>query len=78
MAFSVGQANDSVTADNTVIVDIVKNGNKIDSRPVPFDSEQRFDEDITDGNSVKILLHMDPAKCQNKSVTLVVHDLTVS
>lgn len=78
MAFGVGQANNSQTADNTVIVDVVKNGNKIDSKPVPFDSVQSFDEDITDGNSVKLSFHLDPAKCENQTVTVVVQGLQVS
>jgi hypothetical protein len=78
MAFKVGQANDSQTADNTVIVDVVKNGNKTDSQPVPFDTVQSFDEDVTDGNSVKLFFHLDPAKCKNQAVTVVVQGLTVS
>ena len=78
MALSVGQANNSQIADNTVIVDVVKNGNKIDSHPVPFDTVQSFNEDITDGNSVKLSFHLDPAKCESGSVTVVVQGLTVS
>jgi hypothetical protein len=74
----VGQANDSETSDNAVVVDVVKNGTKIDSQSVPFDAVQSFDEDITDANSLKLQFHIDRTKCVSGGVTTVVEGLTVS
>jgi hypothetical protein len=74
----VGQANDSETSDNAVVVDVVKNGTKIDSQSVRFDVVQPFDEDITDANSLKLQFHLDPTKCVSGGVTTVVEGLTVS
>ncbi len=73
-----GQANNSQSSDNAVLVDILKNGTKIDSQSVPFDVVQSFDEDITDANSLKLQFHIDPAKCVQGGVTAVVEGLTVS
>ena len=78
LKMKVGQANNSQTSDNSVVVDVVKNGTKIDSQSVPFDVVQPFDEDITDANSLKLQFHLDPAKCVSGGVTTVVEGLTVS
>ncbi len=77
LKFDVGQANDSATADNTVIVDVIEGQTKIDSKPLPFDTVLPFEEDITGANSLKLEFHPDP-KCEDKSVTVVVSGLTVS
>jgi hypothetical protein len=78
MKLGVGQANDSVVSDNAVIVDVISNGTKIDSHTVPFDTVQALDEDVTDANSLKLQFHLDPAKCKEGGVTVVVEGLTVS
>jgi hypothetical protein len=78
LKMKVGQANNSASADDIVIVDAVKNGTKVDSQSVPFDIVQSFDENITDANSLKLDFHLDPAKCEGAGVTLVVEGLTVS
>lgn len=76
--FDVGQANDSQTSDNNVIVDVIMGQNKIDSKPLPFDTVLNFDEDITGANSLKITFRLDPTKCRNEGVTVVVSSMTVS
>lgn len=78
LQMKVGQANNSMTSDDVVVVDVVKNGTKIDSQGVAFDVVQPFKEDVTDANSLKIAFQLDPAKCSNQGVVVVVEGLTVS
>jgi hypothetical protein len=79
LKMNVGQANNSVVSDNSVLVDVIVSGEKVDSQSVPFDTVQSFDVDATDANSLKIQFHIDPAvKCKQGGVTVVVEGLTVS
>lgn len=76
--FDVGQSNDSQSSDNSVLVDVIMGQNKIDSKSLPFDTVLPFNEDITGANSLKITFRLDPNKCRDGSVTVVVSNMTVS
>lgn len=59
LSFSVGLANDSVSADQTLIVRVKGNNQQIEVRPVPFNAHQEFDIPVAGVNATTIELHLD-------------------
>jgi len=82
LKMNVGQANTSKSSDQVLITEVVANGKQIDSRHVPFNKIQAFQEPISGVNALRILAYLDPTACSasrtSPSVLAVVQGLTVS
>lgn len=77
----VGQATNSGSSDNVLVVEVLSNGKQVDSRRVPFNVVQPFKESVTGANAVKLRFYLDTedpqATCDQDGTTVVVQGLTV-
>lgn len=59
LSFKVGQANQSESSRQTLVVRVVGNGNQIDIQRIPFNEVQDFDIDVEDVNALEIEFSLD-------------------
>lgn len=59
LTFSAGQANDSESSSDTLIVRVTGNGGQIDTKRIPFNETAVFDVPVTGVNSLKIEVFLD-------------------
>lgn len=79
LEMSVGQANDSPSSGQVLVVEVEANGEQLDVRRVPFDQVQPIDLDIAGVNALRIVLTLDRGGCGSSDrVLAVVEGLRVS
>lgn len=81
LRMNIGQANTSGSSDQTLIAEVVSNGKQIDSRHIPFNTIQPFDEVVSGANALIIRVYLDQTECSKSStpsVIAVVQGLVVS
>lgn len=78
LTMNVGQANNSPSSDETLVVEIVANGRQQDFRRVPFDRIQSFKVSVRDVNALKLRFWIDEEECNGGQIVAVVEKLTVS
>lgn len=59
LSFKAGQANQSESSRDTLVVRVVGNGNQIDIQRIPFNEVQDFDLDVADVNALEIEFYLD-------------------
>lgn len=59
LTFYVGQANDSASSDQTLVVDVFTNSRQILSRKIPFNVVQPFNVPVSSVNAVVLSFHLD-------------------
>jgi hypothetical protein len=59
LSFSVGQANDSKSSDQTLVVDVFTNSRQVLSQKVPFNTIQSFTVPVLSVNAVILSFHLD-------------------
>jgi hypothetical protein len=78
LTMNVGQANDSASSDETLVVQIVTNGKLEDTRRVPFDRIQQFAVNVKDVNALKLRFWIDEVECAYRDgIIAVIEKLTV-
>jgi hypothetical protein len=77
LTLSVGQANNSPSSDQKLVVEIVANGRQLDIRRIPFDRIQPFTENVAGVNALKLRFWIDADQCTG-DIVAVVEKLTVS
>ncbi len=78
LAFSVGQANDSASSEESVSVEVLANGAQVEIRSVPFNQVQSFEIPVTGVNALRIVMiaDRDTSSCDDNA-TAVLTDITV-
>ncbi|WP_456599858.1 hypothetical protein [Blastococcus sp. SYSU DS0616] len=59
LTFSVGQANDSLSSDQSITVEVLGNESQREIQSVPFNEITEFDIPVEGVNALKIRLHLD-------------------
>lgn len=78
LKMKVGQANSSKSSDDVLDVEVDANGKQQDIRKVPFNTQQSFTVPAAGVNALKIIMYIDPDKCDPRGLTAVIEDLSVS
>ena len=74
--FVVGQANDSRSSSETLVVQVLGNDKQLDVQRVPFNTLQPISVTVTDVNAVKINLYLEPGGSLD-GVDAVISDIVV-
>jgi hypothetical protein len=71
--FSVGQANDSVSSEESVSVEVLANSAQVEIRSVPFNQVQSFTIPVTGVNALKISVtaDRDTSSCDNYATAVI-------
>jgi hypothetical protein len=73
----VGQANNSESSEQTLVVKVLGNGKQLDVHRVPFNTVQKVSVSIKGVNAVKVKLYLDPEnRTSSDSVLAVISDVT--
>lgn len=59
LTFSAGQANESPSSDQVLVVRVEGNGGQLDIKRVPFNEVSSFDLDVADVNSLVVQVYLD-------------------
>jgi hypothetical protein len=79
LRFKVGQANDSESSDQNLVVEVIANNEQVEIRRVPFNQIQDFEIPVDAVNALKINFFLDPdtPECGG-SVVAVPYDVSLS
>lgn len=78
LSFRVGQANNSTSSEQTLIVKVLGNGKQLDVYRVPFNTVQEVSIPIKNVNAVKVRIYLDSEKRrENGSAVAVISNVTV-
>ncbi|MBG0741725.1 hypothetical protein IV500_20420 [Paeniglutamicibacter antarcticus] len=76
LSFSVGQANDSNSSDQVLVVRVTGNNKQIEVHPIAFNSHQEFNIPVTDVNAATIEMYLDDSVSNcGGSVGAVIYDI---
>lgn len=76
LSFSVGQANESTSSEQTLVVKVMGNGKQLDVHRVPFNTIQKVSVPVRDVNAAKIRIYLDDANRKSyDSVLAVISDV---
>lgn len=79
LSFQVGQATDSASSDETLVVDVIANSSeKKDNRSIPFNKIQDFAVDVKSVGALKINFTLQCKDFTSSSVIAVVQGMTVT
>ncbi|THJ68002.1 hypothetical protein E8P82_04060 [Arthrobacter echini] len=73
--FTVGQANDSSSSDQTMVVQVLGNNKQLDVQQVPFNAQQPISVDVSGVNAVVINFYLEDSSTYG-SVNAVLSDIT--
>lgn len=59
LTFSAGQANESPSSDQVLVVRVEGNGGQLDIKRIPFNEVASFDLDVADVNSLDVQVYLD-------------------
>ncbi len=74
LSFKAGQANQSESSRDTLVVRVVGNGNQIDIQRIPFNKVQGFDLEVADVNALEVEFYLDDevTECGNSGTSTAV------